>query len=120
MHVMEEFLVAITYLCNFNNKIINIIFKIMLMTKRTSSTRLEFIPDIDKFPTQYFKNRKYVFPNNKLIASFTLSVMYKCLSYEADQSLAAVQLPAGKLSAASGSARLKCRHGSSRAPADPC
>lgn len=52
------------------------------MTKITSSTRSESILDIDKFPTHDFKNRKYVFPNTKLIASFTLSVKYKCLSYK--------------------------------------
>lgn len=56
----------------------------MLMTKITSSTRSESILDIDKFPTHYFKNRKYVFPNNKLVASFSLSVVYKCLSYKAN------------------------------------
>lgn len=49
------------------------------MTKITSSTGLESILDIDKFPTHDFKNKKYVFPNNKSVAFFTLSVMYKCL-----------------------------------------
>lgn len=54
------------------------------MTKITSSTRSESLLDIDKFPTQDFKNRKYVFPNNELVAFFSLSVMYRCLSYKAN------------------------------------
>lgn len=54
--------------------LIYVIQNIMLMTKITSGTTSECILDISIFLARYFENRKYVFPNNKLVASFTLSL----------------------------------------------